>query len=471
MSISVALRRALELRQSLRVHPCPVPDFRDPESSIDVLYAACQSLLGEVHISPNVVLDDARVLHDTLSACMWPDDDLEERVNLLCSLSFLCWRAARLLGHSRESQHWESRYRERFRRSVQKEAIEADLRANPRVGPFPFSEGVQIDPEHVFQVLLCLQDQTDGAPQAVAATAASLYRELQAGLHPSQRDVELFFLGSFARLAASALKHSADQRAAHEWLDLAELHFRTAADPEPELARVMFVRLATLYTIDRFDLVLRVVPVLDATFAKFGMEEDRVKGKILWASTLKAVGRLEEACGILQPLMKARSQISPALYGYVLRECGDLHLIAGDYDRGLAELKEAAKILEAENKLTGLPAVIGMIGFGYRAQGMLQEAIEFFMDSQNGYARLGMKPYEAYTGLLVAETLLAMGRSREAEVVVLSVLPSIETQGMIVNGIAAINLLREAIRRQRLNPQILRAIRDRLGVDRDDLVG
>jgi hypothetical protein len=42
---------------------------------------------------------------------------------------------------------------------------------------------------------------------------------------------------------------------------------------------------------------------------------------------------------------------------------------------------------------------------------------------------------------------------------------------MIVNGIAAINLLREAIRRQRLNPQILRAIRDKLGVDGDDLSG
>jgi hypothetical protein len=139
-----------------------------------------------------------------------------------------------------------------------------------------------------------------------------------------------------------------------------------------------------------------------------------------------------------------------------------LHLIRGDYRRGLAELREAASILKAENELTALPGVVAMIGFAYRAQGRLREAVEFFMESQKAYAQLGMRPYEAYTGLLVAETLLAMDRSKEAELVVLSVLPSIEAQGMVADGVAAINLLREAVRRQKLDPQMLRELRERL---------
>jgi tetratricopeptide (TPR) repeat protein len=324
-------------------------------------------------------------------------------------------------------------------------------------------EFLDCGPEHLFQTLLHLQDQADGDPPDVARKAGDLYTRLLSSRSDVPWDLRTFFLGSFARLAAAALKHSAEQSAAVRWLELAERHFRAGVDPEPELARVMFVRLATFYTLDRLDLVMHLAPALDSTFARLGMEEDRIKGRILWSSSLKSAGRLDEAFEVLQPLRQQSSSLRRGLYGYVLRESGDLHLIRGEYEVGLAELREAASILKQENELVGLPAVVGMIGFGYRAQGLLKEALEFFVDSREGYARLGMKPYEAYTGLLVAETFLAMGRYKDAELLVLSVLPAIEEQGMVVNAIAAVNLLREAIRRQRLDPQVLRELRERLG--------
>jgi tetratricopeptide (TPR) repeat protein len=419
-------------------------------------------LLSEVAASPQAALAEASAIHDALESCTWPRDELEERETLLSSLAFISWRAARLLGLSRESQRWESRYRQLFRASLQKEAIGAAL----SVEAIP-SSSVPLDVpgsgmEHLFQILLYLQDRADTDPKSIARQATEFYRTIQVSVSRIPFDIHLYLLGSLARLAAGALKHGADQEAAAEWLELAENHFRAGVDPEPELARVMFLRLALFYAIGHLDLVLRVAPALDTAFASYGMEEDRVKGRILWSSTLKAIGRLEEAFELLRLLPRSRSGIRTALHGYVLRESGDLHLICGNYERGLAELREAASILKAENERTALPGVVAMIGFAYRAQGMLREAEEFFRESQKAYAQLGMRPYETYTGLLVAETLLAMDRSKEAELVVLSILPSIEAQGMVADGVAAINLLRETVRRQKLSPQMLREVRERL---------
>jgi tetratricopeptide (TPR) repeat protein len=462
MSVDAAFASAHNLRDKLRENSSGEFGLEDQETMADVLHAVCRTLLSDVAASPQAALAEARALHVVLQNCYWPKDEFEERETLLRSLAFISWRASRLLGLSRESQRWEARYRQLFRASLQKEVIDGTLFVDAIPSSSTLLDVLGSDVEDLFQTLLCLQDRADKDPETIARQASQFYRKIEMSVSRIPFDLHLYLLGGFARLTASALKHGADQQAAGEWLDLAEDHFRAGVNPEPELARAMFIRLAIFYTIERLDLVLRVAPTLDTTFASYGMEEDRVKGRILWSSTLKAIGRLEEAFELLQPLRQSRPDIRPALYGYILRECGDLHLIWGDYRRGLAELREASSVLKAENELTALPGVVGMIGFAYRAQGMLREAVEFFIESQKAYAELGMRPYESYTGLLVAETLLAMDRSKEAELVVLSVLPSIEAQGMVADGIAAINLLREALRRQKLNPQMLRELRERL---------
>jgi thioredoxin-like negative regulator of GroEL len=123
---------------------------------------------------------------------------------------------------------------------------------------------------------------------------------------------------------------------------------------------------------------------------------------------------------------------------------------------------EAGSIFKKSRQLTGLANVNSIIASGYRAQGKLAEAIGTFRASKGIYAYLGMKTHEAYIEVLIAETYLAMGCHREAEREILKALPSIEEQGMITDAVAAVSILREAVRRRKLDPQVLREVTERL---------
>jgi hypothetical protein len=92
----------------------------------------------------------------------------------------------------------------------------------------------------------------------------------------------------------------------------------------------------------------------------------------------------------------------------------------------------------------------------------LREALQLFKRGRQEFARLGVKAYEAYNRVLAAETYLAMGCHREAEREILKALPSIEEQGMIADAVAAVSILREAVRRRNLDPQVLREVTERL---------
>jgi hypothetical protein len=70
-----------------------------------------------------------------------------------------------------------------------------------------------------------------------------------------------------------------------------------------------------------------------------------------------------------------------------------------------------------------------------------------------------MKWPEAYHRVLLAETYLAMGRPREAEIEIRAALPILEEQGMLADAVIAVNLLREAVRQRKLLPADIRDLR------------
>ena len=72
-----------------------------------------------------------------------------------------------------------------------------------------------------------------------------------------------------------------------------------------------------------------------------------------------------------------------------------------------------------------------------------------------------MKSLEASNRMLIAETYLAMGRAHDAEVEIRAAIPVFEEQSMVADAVAAVNLLREAIRRQRFGPETVTDIRQR----------
>ena len=448
LGLTEAGTRASELLQKINSSRAMLvsADCVDP----DVLYASLELLHKDCITEPARTLGIASRISEILNEWAWEADELGEQKELICSFSFMCWRAARLLDHPDEKYKWETAYRSTLRASLQWEVLCARffLDGRDKSG----SLDTDLDGEKAFQALMFLQDNCDAVPETVGSHAANLYRALDSARAALPSDLTSFLAGSAARIAGAAMRQCGVPDEASQWLDTAEAEFGAGACAKAELARVSYQRLALLYRLSRFDLIEGTIPAVDKTFVDLGMLEDYVKCRILWASSLKIAGRCDVALEILEPLQGKRGQIPPALYGWLLLELGDLHQIGGRYEQGIAELAEAAELLKDNNHFTGLADATSMLAAAYRARGMLREAVELFREGRKAYGQLGMKSLEAYVRILLAETFLAMGNLAEAEREVVATFPTLLEHGMLAEATAGLNILREVTRRRRLDP-------------------
>lgn len=458
MPKSEALALAHHLRHCLASNQTPAIDLGNQAEASDILHALCVLLAEECLEHPESVLLEAESLAEILESIEWANDGMGEREWLLGSLGFSAWRASRLLRLSDRAQHWESRYRKILRRSLLWQTTESICET--KEGLARSLRGIEpADAETAFQILLYLQDQREVDPTGTATTAESFYRLLQKVRLPD--DVHGFLLAEVAVTVGGALRQVAQPHTVERWADLAEHHLRDDPDPKPSIERIALLRLAWLYEQSRYDLVARRASALERSFGDLGMEEERIRCRILWSASLKLLGNFQEALEVLGPVKTWRSTIRPALYGWVLLNSGDLHSVCGHYSLALEELAEAETLLREGRQFTGLADVHSMISCIYRAQGMLREALQLLISSRDEHARLGMKGLEAANRMLIAETYLAMGRHRDAEVEIRRAIPVFEAQGMVADAVVAVNLLREAMRRQRLDPQLVTDIRER----------
>ena len=428
------------------------------EESSEVLQAVCALLAEECTSRPGAVLEEVSDLYANLSRTTWTSDILQEREGVLCSLAFLAWRTSRVLRLTKTAQRWEAEYASVFRQTLMWEVLEsvcaADDTLDVAAGP-----NAPCDSERIFQITLFLQDQREVIPERTLATAEAFYRLLSES--ELSLDIRPFFLANAALLAGGSLRQIGRPRSVERWIELAESHLKDDPDPTASLARVSFLRLAVLHEQSRYELVTQSASALDQTFADLGMEEDRVKCRILWAASLKILGRFEEALDVLEAPRAWRHRIRSGLFGWVLLQSGDLHQLCGLHSLALKELGEAERLLREGRQLTGLADVHSMISCIYRSFGMLREALHLLKSSCYEHAKLGLKSLEAHNRMLIAETYLAMGRPHDAETEIRAAIPVFEDEGMVADAVVAVSLLREAIRRQKLEPRPVVDIRDR----------
>jgi tetratricopeptide (TPR) repeat protein len=453
-----AIALADEFRRRLRSNQLLATDLSNRDEAADILHALCARLSEECVDRPEAVLEEAASIRDLAEGLEWANENIGEWENLLCSLAFTAWRASRILRLPHVAQRWESEYKKVFRSSLIWNVAESICESESGLTQALENAG-WTDPESVFQVLLYLQDQRDVDPVRASTIGEGFYRLLQGLKLP--RDLHPFLLAEVALLVGGSLRQIGRPRAVDGWSELAVRHVRDDSNPRPSLARIALLRILSLYEQSRYDLVVKAAPALEQSFADLGMEEDRVKCRIVWASSLKLLGHFQEALDVLEPIQQWKSTIRSGLYGWVLLNSGDLHQICGHYSLALTELAEAEHLLREARQFTALADVNAMISCVYRSHGMLREALQLLRSSCDDHARLGMKSLEAANRMLIAETYLAMGRSHDAEVEIRAAIPVFEEQEMVVDAVAAVNLLREAIRRQRFDPQPISDIRDR----------
>ena len=84
------------------------------------------------------------------------------------------------------------------------------------------------------------------------------------------------------------------------------------------------------------------------------------------------------------------------------------------------------------------------------------------------YLEDGMLPLAAYMRILSAEALLLAEQADEAVSELVRALPVIEREGLTVEAAVSVRLLKQAIEMKRLTPGLLRDVRERLRIGRED---
>jgi tetratricopeptide (TPR) repeat protein len=309
-----------------------------------------------------------------------------------------------------------------------------------------------------------LRDTIESEPAVAVAEGSALYRWSTNPLSViGLFDEREYLLGETALIAAKGSRLLGKSGDAERWLDRSEAAFRHTVNPAPSLAGVAFERLALRFAGGRFDETLELLPSLKSSFNKLGMPVENAKVQFLEAMTLRALGKVDEHFALLQGLEETPIvRECPSLHGQVLVHIGNHESVLGQFEAAARTYEKALPIVMSGNRPVALCELKWSIGDSYRGQGSLARAIETYRVAKNDYQALGLGAFVAQLSLVIAESLLALGRDREAEWEILSALPAIDEEKMVPEGFAAVVLLRESVGRRKTDPAALRELRERL---------
>ena len=315
-------------------------------------------------------------------------------------------------------------------------------------------EALILEPDVLTAVLSLLRETND--PSTGFRKAARLYELISQRESLGLFDEREYFLGDSALLAGAACRLLGRREEAELWLDRAEAAFRHTVNPAPVLANVAYARLAMHYDAGRYSRALDLLPSLIQSFERMRMDSERLKAQFLAAMCLKESGRLPEAGKSFEALV-----IDPAikqmgsLFGLALLNYGGVQAQCGDTSAALDKYQQALPILEETNQRFGVAHLKSLLGEALRSKGRVAAAAEAFRGAIQDYLELEMQTWVAYMRVILAETLIALGRNREAEWEILAALPTIDEQKMVPEGFAALGLLRESVTRRQTDKDAL----------------
>jgi tetratricopeptide (TPR) repeat protein len=309
-----------------------------------------------------------------------------------------------------------------------------------------------------------MREMWETAPATVVNEAGSLYLSIASnGRALGLFDERHYFLGETALIAGTACRYIGNFEEAERWLDRSESAFRHTINPAPLLANLSYARLALRLDVGKYADVLELLPSLVSSFQKLGMELEADKSRFMEVKVLMQLGRTEECLTVLTSLRESDAvRRNRTLLGHVLVHAGNCFGSLSQFEEASKAYTEALPVVQGNGPSSGLAQLKVSIGDTYRAQNHRPKALEAYRAAQGDFASIGMPTYVAQLHLVIAETLLSLGRHREAEWEILAALPTIEEQKMVPEGFAAVALLRESVRIRKTDPKALRDLRELL---------
>lgn len=324
-----------------------------------------------------------------------------------------------------------------------------------RIGEFHLDQS-----ETLLAVCQLLEERKESTPAGVAEDAEFTYQLLEnlpASSGSFLFDEREYYLGELALLVGTACRFLSHRDQARKWFDRAEIWFLLTANAHGDIARLAYQRLALKMEERLFDEVLRTVPALLEAFERMKATESCLKCRSLRAIALKETGQSEEALRVFRALsLEAQALGSEKLLGSAHVNMIQLHATLGEADEALQLARETMPLLRRLNNRSDMAKLQWGIGDLLRTQGKFQAAVDTFRAVQEEFAGIEMHADVAALHLAIADLLLELGQDRQAEWEIRQALPVIDELKMVPEGVAALSLLRESLRRRSIDRQALR---------------
>jgi tetratricopeptide (TPR) repeat protein len=318
------------------------------------------------------------------------------------------------------------------------------------------SDHLVLDADVLSALSESLRQLRDSAPVLVADESIYTYGRLSSAEDFGVFDERDYFLGEFSFLAGGAYRLMGKRDDAVEWLNRADSHFRHTVDPTAGLAGVAYARLALTFDAGNYERVVSEIGAVRDSFSRLGVQKEKAKCDLLEAFAQKQLGKTADALVRLSEAAKSlHGTHDRGLLSRVLVETGDIYQLQDQVGLAIACFERAAELISTDPVSIFSADVKMFLGGAYRSQNQLALALASFRAAQRDSAELELATRSAYLRLLAADTLLRMERSREAEWEILAALPTIDEQKMVPESLAAIGLLKEAVRQRKVDPALI----------------
>jgi tetratricopeptide (TPR) repeat protein len=314
------------------------------------------------------------------------------------------------------------------------------------------------EPDGLLSICSFLRDQLVTVPDKVREEGEFFYRFLEKPSRPiGLFDERQYFLGEFALIAGTACRQLSRRDESRLWFDRAESGFRHTANSVGDLSRLAYQRLALRMEERQLDAVLEMAPPLVETLERLGMPEEALKCRFLEGIALMESSQLAGAVSVFEQICReARDLGSEKLLASSYTNLTHIFGMLGDSAKAFEASRNAIPLLKRLDDRVALAKIQWALATLFRELGQIDASIDTYRTAQKEFGTIGMRADVAALSLVVADLLLESGKDQEAMREILLALPIIDELKMVPEGVAALSLLRDSLRSQKINRQALR---------------
>lgn len=262
---------------------------------------------------------------------------------------------------------------------------------------------------------------------------------------------------------ANVLRYLGRHPEAIDALDIAEQAYEETPVAAYSIAIVHYVRAAVFVELERFDEARRLARHSARVFRQFGEHERLVHARMIEGCVAFHQNQYAAALALFRPLVQPAKDLGDATtLARLYLNIASCHLELGAYDEAHQHLTQALSLYEALGLETEKIRTRWSLGTLLVKTGRATEGIHRLHDARLEFERLGATTDAALVSLDIVETLLAIGRPREAVELCAGLVESFTSGGMTGNALTALAFLREAVDAGSATPLLVAHVRSYL---------